>query len=144
MEDVWREEVCVVLNFMALSLNVVNLEPCELDRMGHHPKMFLYMLDELMYICKGLGEDHDVQQIITFEILSLAWKHYLWHKCMCQVENMTHSDAMHHICYRDWLGLCLMVFWPSGLPLLSQGVMCGIELYQHLPHLPGPGGNRTL
>ena len=35
--------------FTALSLNILNLEPCDLDRTGHRPKMFLYMLDELMY-----------------------------------------------------------------------------------------------
>ena len=64
----------VVPDFMAPSLSVVNLEPCELNCMGHCPKMFLYMLDELMYVYKGLSDDFDGQQIITYEILSLVWK----------------------------------------------------------------------
>ena len=57
---------------MALSLNILSLEPCDLERTGHQPKMFLFMLDEMMYACQGLGDNYDGQQVITFEILSLA------------------------------------------------------------------------
>ena len=64
-EGSWSEEVCTVPDFMAPSLSVVKLEPVELNCMGHHPKMFLYMLDELMYVYKGLGDDFDGQQIIA-------------------------------------------------------------------------------
>ena len=97
--------MCAVPNFMAPSLNVVNLEPCELDRMGHHPKMFLYMLDELMYLYQGLGNDYDGQQIVAFEILSLAWKHYCQCKHSCQGKSMTHGDVMSCICNGDYLWL---------------------------------------
>ena len=83
-----------MLDFMAPSLSVVNLESCELNGMGHHPKMFLYMLDELMYIYNGLGNDYDGQQIIAFEILSLVWEHYCRHKHSCQAKNLARGDAM--------------------------------------------------
>ena len=56
-----REEVHMVPNFMAPSLSVVNLEPCELNHVGHHSRMFLYMLNKLMFVYKGLCNDFDGQ-----------------------------------------------------------------------------------
>ena len=73
--------------------------------MGHCPKMFLYMLDELMYVYRGLGNDYDGQQIVTFEILSLVWKHNCQCKHSCQVKNMACGDAMSCVCHGDYLWL---------------------------------------
>ena len=95
----------MLLNFMAPSLNIVNLEPCQLERMDHHQKMFLYMLVELMFIYRGLGDDYDDQQIIAFKMLNLAWRHYCHHKHSCQAKSTVRGDAMHCICHGDYLGL---------------------------------------
>ena len=95
----------MVSDFMASSLSVVNLQPCELNHMGHRPKMFLYMLDKLMYVYKGLGDDYNGQQIVTVEILSLMWKCYCQSKHLCQVKNLAHGHAMTQVHHGDYLWL---------------------------------------
>ena len=63
------------------------------------------MLDELILIYWGLSNDYDSQQIITFEMLILAWRCYCGHKRSCQAKSTVCSDAMHHVCHGDYLGL---------------------------------------
>ena len=76
-EDNWRKAVWAVPDFTAPSHSVVILEPCELNCMGHCPKMFLYMLDEPLYVYKGLSNDFVGQQIITYEILFLQMQAFM-------------------------------------------------------------------
>ena len=90
-------------NFMVPSLNLLNLEPCDLTQKGHCPKMFLFMLDKLMHAYHSLSNDHDGQQVIAFEILNLASRCYCQQKHAWQPKNTTQSDAMLHICHRDYL-----------------------------------------
>ena len=119
-EDAWWEEARHLPNFIALSLNLLNLELCNLEWMGHQPKMFLCMLGELMYAYCSLGDDHDGQQVIAFKILNLASRCYCWQKHAQQPRNTTWGDTMPCVCHGDYL-LLERLAWAMFDSVLAVG-----------------------
>ena len=90
------------------------------------------MLDELMYVYCGLGDNHDDQQVIAFEILSLVLRCYCSRKRMCQPKNTAHGDAMPCVHHGDYLLLERLAFWLLDPPLPSWGAICGTRLLRAL------------
>ena len=69
----WRDAVRDWPNFHAPSMSIVNLDEVNLLCSGHHPKMFLFLLEEMAYAYTHVGTD-DVNglQVMEYEVLTMA------------------------------------------------------------------------
>ena len=73
LSDRWRDAVWGWPNFNAPSLSVVNLDEVSLFCLGHRPKMFLFLLEEMAYAYAHIGaEDIDGLQVMAYEVLAMA------------------------------------------------------------------------
>ena len=73
LSDRWRDVVWGWPNFNAPSLSVVNLDEVSLFYLGHWPKMFLFLLEEMVYVYARIGaEDINGLQVMVYEVLAMA------------------------------------------------------------------------
>ena len=72
-ELMWCHMSELQANFKAPTYKVMvgMLAPVDKERMGSHPKMFLFALDELSYVYQCI-DNTDAQCVIAYEILSFA------------------------------------------------------------------------
>ena len=80
LTDRWRDVVHDWPNFHAPSMSVVNLDEENLLRLGHHPKMFLFLLEEMAYAYARISADNtDGLQVMAYKVLAMAemWYHLL-------------------------------------------------------------------
>ena len=67
LTDRWRDVVRGWPNFCTPSLSVVNLDEVNLLLSGHHPKMFLFLLEEMAYMYTCIDtEDIDGLQVMVY------------------------------------------------------------------------------
>ena len=71
LSNCWRDAVRGWPNFNAPSLSVVNLDEVSLFHLGHQPKMFLFLLEEMAYTHIST-EDVDGLQVMAYEVLAMA------------------------------------------------------------------------
>ena len=73
LTDRWRDVVCDWPNFHAPSMSVVNLDEVNLLCLGHHPKMFLFLLEEMVYAYAHIGtDDANGLWVLAYEVLAMA------------------------------------------------------------------------
>ena len=107
----WRDAVWGWPNFQAPSLSVVNLDEVNLLCLGHHPKMFLFLLEEMAYVYTRIStEDIDGLQIMAYEVLAMAEMQYHLHKRSTNPQDMTQGDAMSRVVLGDLAGLEKLVW----------------------------------
>ena len=73
LTDRWRDAVRDWPNFHAPSTSIVNLDEVNLLHSGHHPKMFLFLFEEMAYMYACIGTD-DVNGlwVMAYEVLIMA------------------------------------------------------------------------
>ena len=102
----WRDVVQGWPNFNAPSLSIVNLDEVSLLCFGHHPKMFLFFLEEMAYMYAHIStEDIDGLQVMANEMFAMAEMWYHLRKRSANPQDMTWGDAMSHIVLGDLAGL---------------------------------------
>ena len=101
--------------------------PIDVLRTGMHPRMMLYMLDELFYVYRGVGTNNmDGQCIIAYEILTIALLQYMeWcsnPKKACNTlgnayprVNLNAVNGLKRLTWAIYNG----VYMPSKLPALT-------------------------
>ena len=73
LSDHWRDKVRGWPNFNAPSLSIVNLDEVILLHSGHHPNMFLFLLEEMAYMyTHNSAEDINGLQVMVYEVLAMA------------------------------------------------------------------------
>ena len=73
LTDRWRDMVCDWPNFHAPSMSIVNLDEVNLLHLGHHPKMFLSLLEEMVYAYAHINADNiNGLWVIVYEVLAMA------------------------------------------------------------------------
>ena len=78
LTDRWRDAVHDWPNFHAPSMSVVNLDEVNLLHSGHCPKMFLFLLEEMVYTYAHIcTDDIDGLWVMAYEVLAMAemWYH---------------------------------------------------------------------
>ena len=102
LSDHWRDLVWGWPNFHTPSLSVVNLDEVNLLCLGHHPKMFLFLPEEMAYMYTRIGaEDIDGLQVMAYEVLAMAEMRYHLRKRSTNPRDMTWGDAMSHVVLGD-------------------------------------------
>ena len=72
-EHLWRHVNESLTDFKMPTYDCETGVPCNQKRMGMHPHMMLYAMDEMFHIFQGMGaNDLDGQHIIAYKILALA------------------------------------------------------------------------
>ena len=95
--DHCRDAVRDSPNFHAPSMSVVNLLYS-----GHHPKMFLFLLEEMAYVYAHINTD-DVNGlwVMAYEVLVMAEMQYHLCKRSANPQDMMQGNAMSHIVLGD-------------------------------------------
>ena len=102
----WRDTVQGWPNFNTPSLSVVNLDEVSLLHSGHHPKMFLFPLEEMTYAYTRIGtEDVNGLHVMACKVLTMAEMQYRLCKRSANPQDMTQGDAMSCIVLGDLTGL---------------------------------------
>ena len=95
LTDHWRDTVRDWPNFHAPSMSVVNLDKVNLLHSGHHPKMFLFLLEEMAYTYTRVSADNiDGLRVIAYEVLTMADMWYCLHKRSANPQDMMWGNAM--------------------------------------------------
>ena len=106
--DLARQEMCVSPtigetcnkymnwpNFHAPSMSIVNLDEVNLLHLGHHPKMFLFLLEEMVYMYTHVGtDDIDGLWVMVYEVLTMVEMWYHLCKRSTNPQDMMQGDAM--------------------------------------------------
>ena len=83
-------------------MSVVNLDEVNLLRLGHHPKMFPFLLEEMVYAYTHIdADDIDGLRVMAYEVLTMAEMWYHLHKRSTNPQDMTWGDAMSHVVLGD-------------------------------------------
>ena len=102
LTDHWRDAVCDWPNFHAPSMSIVNLDEVNLLHLGHHLKMFLFLLEEMAYTYTHIGtDDADVLRVMAYEVLTMAEMWYCLRTRSANPQDMMWGDAMSHIVLGD-------------------------------------------
>ena len=102
LTDCWRNAVHDWPNFHAPSMSVVNLDQVNLLHSGHHPKMFLFLLEEMVYAYTHIStDDSDGLRVMAYEVLAMAEMQYCLCKRSTNPQDMTRGDAMSHVVLGD-------------------------------------------
>ena len=102
LSDHWRDLVWGWPKFHTPSLSVVNLDEVNLLRLGHCPKMFLFLPEEMAYMYTRISaEDIDGLQVMAYEVLAMAEMWYHLRKRSTNPRDMTRGDAMSHVVLGD-------------------------------------------
>ena len=87
-------------------MSTVNLDKVNLLRSGHHPKMFLFLLEEMVYAYTRVNaDDVDGLQVMVYEVLAMDEMWYRLHKRSTNPQDMTRGDAMSRVVLGDLAGL---------------------------------------
>ena len=123
--DHWRDVVWGWPNFHAPSLSVVNL---------HHPKMFLFLLEEMAYAYAHIGtEDVNGLQVMVYEVLAMAEMWYCLCKRSANPQDMMRGDAICHVVLGDLTKLEKLM-WATFDGVLATGASPELG-----PNSPGSG-----
>ena len=72
-EHLWHHVNAEVVDFHTPTYERETGVAIDVLQTGSHPRMLLYMLDELFYVYKRVGvNDVDRQHVVTYEILTVA------------------------------------------------------------------------
>ena len=96
----WRDAVWDWPNFHAPSMSIVNLDEVNLLHSGLHPKMFLFLLEEMAYACVG-AEDINGLRVMVYEVLTMTEMQYCLCKRSAHPLDMTWGDAMSRVVLGD-------------------------------------------
>ena len=106
LSDCWRYLVWGWPNFHVPSLSIVNLDEVSLLCSGHHPKMFLFLLEEMAYAYTCIStEDVDGSQVLAYEVFAMAEMWYHLRKRSTNPQDMMRGDTMSHVVLGDLTGL---------------------------------------
>ena len=95
LTDHWRDVVHDWPNFHAPSMSIVNLDEVNLLHLGHHPKMFLFLLEEMVYMYTHVGtDDIDGLWVMVYEVLTMVEMWYHLCKRSTNPQDMMQGDAM--------------------------------------------------
>ena len=121
LSDHWRDAVRGWPNFNAPSLSVVNLDEVSLLHLGHHSKMFLFLLGEMTYTYAHIStEDIDGLQVMVYEVLAMAETWYHLCKRSGNPQDMMWGNAMSHMVLGDLARLERLV-WAVFDGVLAAG-----------------------
>ena len=121
LTDSWRDVVCDWPNFHAPSMSVVNLDEVSLLHLGHHPKMFLFLLEEMAYAYACVGTDNaDGLWVMAYKVLTMAERGYHPHKRSTNPQDTMQGDTMSHIVLGDLARLERLV-WAIFDGVLATG-----------------------
>ena len=102
LTDCWRDTVCDWPNFHAPSMNVVNLDKVNLLCLGHCPKMFLFLLEEMAYTYARINaDDVDGLWVMAYKVLTMAEIRYHLCKKSANPQARMRGDAMSHVVLGD-------------------------------------------
>ena len=102
LTDCWRDAVHDWPNFHAPSLSIINLDKVNLLRSGHHPKMFLFLLEEMAYTYTCIGaDDGDGLWVMVYKVLAMAEMRYHLCKRSANPRDTTWGEAMSHVVLGD-------------------------------------------
>ena len=106
LTDCWRDVVHDWPNFHAPSMSVVNLDEVNLLHLGHHLKMFLFLLEEMVYVYAHISaDDVDGMWVMAYEVLAMAEMWYRLCKRSTNPQDMIGGDAMSRVVLGDLTGL---------------------------------------
>ena len=73
LSDRLRDAVQGWPNFNVPSLSIVNLDEVSIFRLGQRPKMFLFLLEEMVYTYTCIStEDIDGLKVMAYEVFTMA------------------------------------------------------------------------
>ena len=111
LTDCWRDVVHDWPNFHAPSMSVANLDEVNLLCSGHRLKMFLFMLEEMVYMYTHVGtDDANGLWIMVYKVLAMAQMQYHLCERSTNPQDMMHGDAMSRIVLGDLAGLEKLVW----------------------------------
>ena len=106
LTDHWRDAVCNWPDFHAPSMSIVNLDEVNLLHLGHHPKIFLFLLEEMAYVYAHVStDDANGLQVMAYEVLAMAEMWYCLCKRSANPQDMMRGNAMFHVVLGDLAGL---------------------------------------
>ena len=158
MEPMWCHVLELQAKFKVPTYKVMGgaLAPMDKECMGSYPKMFLYALDELLYVYQCI-DNTDTQCVIAFKILSFASDRCMeWCDGRPKPECDTFGPAMPHVNLGDiknlerltWevlgslLALSGLYNWACILGKMTTHIFHGRTLWEHCP-LSTVGGANT-
>ena len=87
-------------------MSVVNLDEVNLLHSGHHPKMFLFLLEEMVYVYARIStDDIDGLWVMAYKVLAMAELWYHLRKRSANPQDMTRGEAMSRIVLGDLAGV---------------------------------------
>ena len=102
LTDHLRDVVRDWTNFHAPSMSVVNLDEVSLLHSDHHPKMFLFLLEEMAYSYAHIGaDDIDGLRVMAYKVLAMAEMPHHLRKRSANPQDMMQGDAMSRIVLGD-------------------------------------------
>ena len=102
LTDRWRDMVHDWPNFHAPSMSIVNLDEVNLLSSGHRLKMFLFLLEEMVYAYTHVGaDDVDGLWVMAYEVLTMAEMWYCLCKRSANPQDMIRGDAMSRVVLGD-------------------------------------------
>ena len=111
LTDRWRDAVHDWPNFHAPSMSIVNLDEVNFLHLGHRPKMFLFLLEEMAYAYTHVGaDDVDRLWVMAYEVLAMAEMRYHLCKRSANPQDMMQGDAMSRVVLGDLAGLEKLVW----------------------------------
>ena len=106
LTDCWRDTVRDWPNFHAPSMSIVNLDEVNLLHLGHCPKMFLFLLEEMAYVYACVNtDDTDGLRVMAYEVLTMAEMWYCLCKRSANPQDTTQGNAMSCVVLGDLTGL---------------------------------------
>ena len=106
LTDRWLDVVHDWPNFHAPSMSIINLDEVNLLHLGHHPKMFLFLLEEMVYAYTHIGTHNvDGLRVMAYEVLALAEMQYRLCKRSANPQDTMRGDTMSCVVLGDLTGL---------------------------------------
>ena len=122
LTNCWRDVVHDWPNFHAPSMSVVDLDEVNLLHSGHHPKMFLFLLEEMVYMYTRVGaDDANGLWVMAYEVLIMAEMWYFLRKRSANPQDMMWGDAMSCVVLGDLVRLEKLA-WAISDRALATGV----------------------